>query len=442
MTTARPRHLHGPPGPSLHPPHRPQPAVRRRDGSRRPASDRHPDATAGQSRDRARPVRLDVRAPSSTSPSAPSRRPSPGSGRTTDSAWWSTTTGSMSWSPSTPATADARHEAVERLADPPSRGSTNLGEGWLRGCEQVAAHLTTSGVDRCLLLTDGLANVGITDAGELAAHAAALRDRGVSTSTFGVGERLRRATAGRPRRRGRWSLLLHRRCPADPRRHHLGGRGDPRDRGPRRHHRAHGPRRHPDRCDHPAAGQRPRRAHDRVRRGPRLRAGRRGRAAPVVPVRRDRPGDRRDRRARRSRRRLRDRCPAPAPTRSGRVDLRGPPDQRRPGTRPRGRSGRGAGLRGPGAAGGRRAQPGRPIRRGDRSSESTGRADPRLRGPRSRTASGSWRRWSRRRPSTRRRWRESSRKQRVLRERQPRPVARRPGPLGQAHRRPGSRSDA
>ncbi len=42
-------------------------------------------------------------------------------------------------------------------------------------------------MNRCLLLTDGLANVGITDAGELSAHAAALRARGVSTTTFGVG---------------------------------------------------------------------------------------------------------------------------------------------------------------------------------------------------------------------------------------------------------------
>ena len=42
-------------------------------------------------------------------------------------------------------------------------------------------------MNRCLLLTDGLANVGITDSGELAAHAAALRARGVSTTTFGVG---------------------------------------------------------------------------------------------------------------------------------------------------------------------------------------------------------------------------------------------------------------
>ena len=53
-------------------------------------------------------------------------------------------------------------------------------------------------MNRCLLLTDGLANKGITDSGELAAHAAALRARGVSTTTFGVGNDFdERAPAGR-----------------------------------------------------------------------------------------------------------------------------------------------------------------------------------------------------------------------------------------------------
>ena len=88
---------------------------------------------------------------------------------------------------STQASAEARRGAVERLRYDRGAGSTNLADGWLRGCEQVAAHLSERGVNRCLLLTDGLANVGITDAGELAAHAAALRARGVSTTTFGVG---------------------------------------------------------------------------------------------------------------------------------------------------------------------------------------------------------------------------------------------------------------
>jgi Ca-activated chloride channel family protein len=88
---------------------------------------------------------------------------------------------------STTASGEARRGAIERLRTVEARGSTNLGEGWLRGCEQVAGHLAELGVNRCLLLTDGLANVGITDPGQLSIHAAELRARGVSTSTFGVG---------------------------------------------------------------------------------------------------------------------------------------------------------------------------------------------------------------------------------------------------------------
>ncbi len=100
---------------------------------------------------------------------------------------------------STPASGETRRNAVSRLASVEPRGSTNLGDGWLRGCEQVAAHLAADGVDRCLLLTDGLANVGMTDPDELSRHAAELRTRGVSTTTFGVGndfdERLLQAMA-------------------------------------------------------------------------------------------------------------------------------------------------------------------------------------------------------------------------------------------------------
>ncbi len=89
--------------------------------------------------------------------------------------------------PSTRATADARRAALARLGEIDARGSTNLGEGWLRGCEQVALALSTR-ASTGLLLTDGLANVGITDRDELARHAGELRARGVSTTTFGVGE--------------------------------------------------------------------------------------------------------------------------------------------------------------------------------------------------------------------------------------------------------------
>jgi Ca-activated chloride channel homolog len=66
-------------------------------------------------------------------------------------------------------------------------GWTDLSGGWLEGCREVAAHMAANGIGRALLLTDGMANRGITDIEELTHHARELRKRGVATSTFGVG---------------------------------------------------------------------------------------------------------------------------------------------------------------------------------------------------------------------------------------------------------------
>jgi Ca-activated chloride channel family protein len=90
--------------------------------------------------------------------------------------------------PGTLATPESRHDAIRQLEPIEPRGSTDLGGGWLRGCEQVALGQVVEGVNRVLLLTDGLANVGMTEPDELARHAAELRARGISTSTFGVGD--------------------------------------------------------------------------------------------------------------------------------------------------------------------------------------------------------------------------------------------------------------
>ncbi len=68
-----------------------------------------------------------------------------------------------------------------------SGNMTNLSGGWLRGCQEAASAVIENGLNRVLLLTDGLANVGITDLEELGMHAGQLLVRGVATSTFGVG---------------------------------------------------------------------------------------------------------------------------------------------------------------------------------------------------------------------------------------------------------------
>lgn len=88
---------------------------------------------------------------------------------------------------STNATPTAIRQALYALSTIDPRGSTDLCSGWMHGCEQVSEFVDEERTSRVLLLTDGLANQGVQDRDTLARHASELRERGVSTSTFGVG---------------------------------------------------------------------------------------------------------------------------------------------------------------------------------------------------------------------------------------------------------------
>jgi Ca-activated chloride channel family protein len=81
---------------------------------------------------------------------------------------------------------DRRHarKMIDRLYP---GGSTNLGAGLLEGYEQVQRHFISSGINRVLLLSDGLANRGITSPWELSRIVDRESGRGVSLTTFGVG---------------------------------------------------------------------------------------------------------------------------------------------------------------------------------------------------------------------------------------------------------------
>ena len=88
---------------------------------------------------------------------------------------------------STLLTPAARRQMKNSIQQIHPGGSTNLRDGWLTGCQQVATHQAKYQLNRALLMTDGLANVGIVEPEELNVEARGLYRRGVSTSTFGVG---------------------------------------------------------------------------------------------------------------------------------------------------------------------------------------------------------------------------------------------------------------
>lgn len=66
-------------------------------------------------------------------------------------------------------------------------GSTNLHAGMMQGYAEVMKHFRPEYTNRVILLTDGLANSGVTEPEQIVAASAAYNDRGVEISTIGVG---------------------------------------------------------------------------------------------------------------------------------------------------------------------------------------------------------------------------------------------------------------
>ncbi len=71
-----------------------------------------------------------------------------------------------------------------------TRGCTNLSGGWFQAVDRAAAayEKDTRLSPRVIILSDGHANEGISDPLELRKHARELRERGVMTSTLGIGD--------------------------------------------------------------------------------------------------------------------------------------------------------------------------------------------------------------------------------------------------------------
>jgi Ca-activated chloride channel family protein len=87
-----------------------------------------------------------------------------------------------------PMTSAANRGLIESAIFPLSpNGSTNTEAGLRMGYEQAVAGLTANSENRVVLLTDGVANVGITDAQALVAQTEACRKQGIYLNTIGVG---------------------------------------------------------------------------------------------------------------------------------------------------------------------------------------------------------------------------------------------------------------
>ncbi|HYG57191.1 MAG TPA: VWA domain-containing protein [Symbiobacteriaceae bacterium] len=75
-----------------------------------------------------------------------------------------------------------------KLARIDSGGMTNLSGGLATGMQQIAPHGGPDRLSRALLMTDGLANVGVTDPETLLTWVKTWRQRGLGLSTLGVGD--------------------------------------------------------------------------------------------------------------------------------------------------------------------------------------------------------------------------------------------------------------
>lgn len=89
--------------------------------------------------------------------------------------------------PSTALDEESRERALRSIDRIEVGGMTNLSGGLVLGRDQVLAHQGSGRVNRVILISDGIANLGVTDPVGLSRLAGDLRERGVTVTTMGVG---------------------------------------------------------------------------------------------------------------------------------------------------------------------------------------------------------------------------------------------------------------
>jgi Ca-activated chloride channel family protein len=75
----------------------------------------------------------------------------------------------------------------QKIAGIKSSGTTNMSGGWLEGVNHVAQNQSSDYLNRVILMTDGLANRGIIEPEKLVSLGKQKFERGVSTTTMGLG---------------------------------------------------------------------------------------------------------------------------------------------------------------------------------------------------------------------------------------------------------------
>lgn len=89
------------------------------------------------------------------------------------------------------------------IQDLEPNNSTNIHEGLMFGFREVQRNLIRNGTNRVILLTDGIANQGVTDPKEIASAAKPYNDMGIDLSTIGLGQSIQREMLQTLAREGR-----------------------------------------------------------------------------------------------------------------------------------------------------------------------------------------------------------------------------------------------